>query len=122
MVRAFLYIFSCYIFDFGAFWYKQHAFFEARQSWLGLGEGMNSPEFIYLIQDSKIHSTGLPRYKFLAKYMPLPPLKTTHGAAVRKIFDEKEAHDDEDFKTGCENVLASMVLSQFKKQIWVKYL
>ena len=67
MVRALLYIFSCYIFDFGAFLYKQNAFFEARQSWLGLGEGMYSPEFIYLIQESKIHSTGLPRLLFLPK-------------------------------------------------------
>ena len=67
MVRALLYIFSCYIFDFGAFLYKQNAFFEARQSWLGLGEGMYSPEFIYLIQESKIHSTGLPRNIFLLK-------------------------------------------------------
>ena len=73
MVRALLYIFSCYIFDFGAFLYKQNAFFEARQSWLGLGEGMYSPEFIYLIQESKIHSTGLPRLLFLPKNKPPPP-------------------------------------------------
>ena len=43
-------------------------------------------------------------------------------APIPKIFDEKDAPDDKDFKTGCENVLALMVLSQFQKQIWVKYL
>ena len=118
MVRVLLYIFSRNIFDFGAFLYKQNAFFEARQSWLGLGEGMNSPEFIYLIQESKIHSTGLPRLLFLPKNKPLPPpLKTTHNAPIRKIFDEKDAQGDKDFKIGCENVLALMVLSQFQKQI-----
>ena len=36
--------------------------------------------------------------------IPLPH-RTAHRAAIPKIFDEKDAQENEDFKNGSENVL-----------------
>ena len=79
--------------------------------------GVTSPWNINFISGwVKRHSSSRLWSDFWTKNTPPPPpLRTTHRAAIRKIFDEKDAHDNEDFKTGCKNVVALLVLAQIKK-------
>ena len=79
--------------------------------------GLTAPEINYLFQEMlKDTPLVVPALIFEVKIAPSPPLlRTAHRAAIRKIFDEKDARDNGDFKTGSENVLAIMVRPQIKK-------
>ena len=78
--------------------------------------GLTAPEINYLFQEMlKDTPLVVPALIFEVKIAPSPPLRTAHRAAIRKIFYEKDARDNGDFKTGSENVLAIMVRPQIKK-------
>ena len=100
--------------------YSQRTFYKPRQS-SGDHRGVKSSWNILFISGKVLrHSTGRLRTDFWSKNSPLPPLRTTHGAAIRKNLDEKDARDNQDFKTGSENVLAIMVRPQIEKEIRVE--
>lgn len=80
-----------------------------------------SPGIFILFQEkSKDPSEATPALIFGHKIdPPTPPHRMSHRPALRKIFDEKEAPNNEDSKSVYKNVLSHLVLPQFKKQILV---